>query len=134
MIVDSSALMAVVRDEPDAPAYAAALASGEPLAMSAVSWTETAVVVDAARDPAASRRFDQLVELAGITVVAVTPAQATLARQACRDFGRGSGSRARLDFGDCFSYALASETRQALLFKGDDFVHTDLDAVDLPPA
>jgi len=133
VIVDSSALVAVLRDESDAPAYAAVLASAEPLLMSAVSWTEAAVVVDGARDPAASRRFDRLVDLAGITVVPVNPAQASLARQAYRDFGRGSGSRARLNFGDCFAYALASETGEPLLFKGEDFIHTDLEAVPSGP-
>lgn len=133
MIVDSSALVAVLRDESDAPAYAEVLGSAEPLLMSAVSWTEAAVVVDGARDPAASRRFDRLVDLAGFTVVPVNPAQASLARQAYRDFGRGSGSRARLNFGDCFAYALASETGEPLLFKGEDFIHTDLEAMPSGP-
>jgi len=109
------------------------LASADPLLMSAVSWTEAAVVVDGARDPAASRRFDRLVDLAGITVVPVNPAQASLARQAYRDFGRGSGSRARLNVGDCFAYVLASESGEPLLFKGEDFTHTDLEAVPLGP-
>lgn len=131
MIVDSSALVAIIRAEPDAPRYAAALVSGVRPAMSAVNYVEAAVVVDSARDPVASRRFDELVRVAGIDVVAVTEEHAALARQAYRDFGRGSGSPARLNFGDCFAYALAAQRREPLLFKGEDFVHTDLIAVEL---
>ena len=126
MIVDSSALVAIVRNESDAADYAAALANAPAVAMSAVNWTEAAIVVDSARDPAASRRFDELIRVARIDVVAVTPEQATTARQAYRDFGRGSGHRAGLNFGDCFAYALASATGRPLLFKGNDFTHTDL--------
>ncbi len=131
MIVDSSALVAIIRAEPDAAAYAAALVSAD-TAMSAVNYVEAAVVVDSARDPVASRRFDELVRVADIEVVAVTAEHATLARQAYRDFGKGSESPARLNFGDCFAYALAAERRKPLLFKGDDFIHTDLVAAGLP--
>ena len=126
MIVDSSALVAIVRDESDAIEYATALAEAAALAISAVNWMEAAIVVDSARDPAASRRFDELVRLARLEVVAVTAEQATTARQAYRDFGKGSGHRAGLNFGDCFAYALASTTGRPLLFKGNDFTHTDL--------
>lgn len=94
--------------------------------MAAAGYVESAVVVDSRRDPVASRRFDELMRRTGIETVAVTPEQATIARQAYRDFGRGSGSPARLNFGDCFAYALASVTGQPLLYKGDDFSHTDL--------
>lgn len=126
MIVDSSALVAIVRDESDAIEYATALAEAAAVAISAVNWMEAAIVVDSARDPAASRRFDELVRLARLEVVAVTAEQATTARQAYRDFGKGSGHRAGLNFGDCFAYALASTTGRPLLFKGNDFTHTDL--------
>lgn len=126
MIVDSSALVAIVRDESDAMEYATALAEAAAAAISAVNWMEAAIVVDSARDPAASRRFDELVRLARLEVVAVTPEQATTARQAYRDFGKGSGHRAGLNFGDCFAYALASTTGRPLLFKGNEFTHTDL--------
>ncbi len=132
MIVDSSALVAVIRAEPDAARYAAALVAANRPAMSAVNYVEAAVVVDSVRDPVASRRFDELVMVAGIDVVAVTAAQASIARQAYRDFGRGSGSPARLNFGDCFAYALAAQRREPLLFKGADFTHTDLVAADIP--
>ena len=119
-------MVAIVRDESDAMEYATALAEAAAAAISAVNWMEAAIVVDSARDPAASRRFDDLVRLARLEVVAVTPEQATTARQAYRDFGKGSGHRAGLNFGDCFAYALASTSGRPLLFKGNEFTHTDL--------
>jgi len=128
VIVDSSALVAILRNEDDAARFANALANAGTAAMSAVNWVEAAVVVDSARDPVASRRFDELINASEIEVVPVTAAQAALARQAYRDFGRGSGSPAQLNFGDCFAYALATEAREPLLFKGDDFGHTDITA------
>jgi ribonuclease VapC len=83
-------------------------------------------VIDASRSPIASRRLDDLIRAAGITIEPVTEVQARLARDAYRDFGRGSGHPARLNFGDCFSYALARDTGDPLLFKGDDFSRTDI--------
>jgi ribonuclease VapC len=85
-----------------------------------------AIVIDASRDPIASRRFDDLVREAQLIVEPVTEAQARIAREAYRDFGRGSGHPARLNFGDCFAYALARSMSEPLLFKGDDFAHTDI--------
>lgn len=128
MIVDSSALIAIFRDEDDAPQIAATLAHATAPSISAVNWVEAAVVVDSARDPVASRRFDELIHASDIVVVPVTAAQAVLARHAYRDFGRGSRSPAQLNFGDCFAYALAAEAREPLLFKGDDLGHTDITA------
>ena len=90
------------------------------------------MVVDSSRDPVASRRFDQIVEVAQLAVVPVTGSQATLARAAYRDYGKGSGHPARLNFGDCFAYALATESGEPLLFKGDDFGHTDISPALLP--
>jgi ribonuclease VapC len=132
VIVDSSAVVAIIRNEPDAALYAQVLASAERPKMSAVNYVEAAVVVDSAKDPVATRRFDELIEKAGIEIAAVTAEQAVLARQAYRDFGKGSGSPARLNFGDCLAYALAAATREPLLFRGDNFVHTDLTPVPLP--
>lgn len=126
MIVDTSALIAVVRAEPDAPVYAAALADAHRPLLSAANYLEAAVVVDSARDPVATRKFDRLLETAGIIVVDVTVAHARTARLAYQDFGRGSGHPARLNFGDCFAYALARAEDGVLLFKGDDFAYTDL--------
>lgn len=125
MIVDTSALIAVLRDEPDADRYVEALAAG-PAVMSAATYVEAAVVVDANRDPVLRRRFDDLLVAADVVVQPVTREQADLARQAYRDFGKGSGHPARLNFGDCFSYALARASGEPLLFKGDDFAQTDV--------
>jgi ribonuclease VapC len=94
--------------------------------MSAASYLETSIVIDAHRDAALSARIDDLILDAEIVIEPVTLEQARLARQAYRDYGKGSGHRANLNFGDCFSYALAREKREPILFKGDDFVHTDL--------
>ena len=85
-----------------------------------------AIVIDAASDPVSSRRVDDLVAHAGIVVESVTAEQAVLARAAYRDFGKGSGHPAQLNLGDCFAYALAKALREPLLFKGDDFHHTDV--------
>src|SRR5215831_5767006 len=126
MIIDTSALLAILRDESDAATYAEAMQRVDSRRLSAVSFVETAVVVDGSRDPVASRGFDELLREAQITVDPVTEAQARIARDAYRDFGRGSGHPAKLNFGDCFAYALAKVMSEALLFKGDDFAHTDI--------
>lgn len=128
MIVDTSALIAILAQEPGADALADALSRADSPALSAASYVEAAVVIDARRDPALSRAFDRFLSDNGISVEPVTPAQAKVAREAYRDFGRGSGHPARLNFGDCFSYALARDKNMQLLFKGDDFGHTDVDA------
>ena len=126
MIVDTSALIAVLRDEADAMAYARAIADAAIRRISAATFVETAAVIDASRDPIASRRFDDLLREAQFEIEPVTEAQARIAREAYRDFGRGSGHRARLNFGDCFAYALAKAMNEPLLSKGDDFTRTDL--------
>ena len=126
MIVDTSALIAVLRDEPDALSYAKAIAKASIRRISAANYVESAAVIDASRDPIASRRFDDLLREARVVIEPVTEAQARLAREAYRDFGRGSGHPARLNFGDCFAYALAKAVNEPLLCKGDDFRHTDV--------
>ena len=126
MIVDTSALIAILRDEPDAMSYAKAIAGASVRRISAANYVETAAIIDASRDPIASRRFDDLLREAQVMVEPVTEAQARIAREAYRDFGRGSGHPARLNFGDCFAYALAKATNEPLLFKGDDFPNTDV--------
>ncbi len=126
MIVDTSALIAILRDEPEAMAYARAIAKAGNRRLSAANYVETAAVIDSSHDPVASRRFDDLVREAELVIEAVTPTQARIAREAYRDFGRGSGHPAKLNFGDCFAYALAKETSEPLLFKGRDFTHTDI--------
>lgn len=128
MILDSSALVAILRDEPEAATLAMAIEASTERRISAVNYVEAAIVIDCGRDPAASRRFDDLLREAKIVVEPVTVEQARIAREAYRDYGKGSGHPARLNFGDCFAYALAKDAGEPLLFKGDDFRHTDVTA------
>ena len=126
MIVDSSAMVAVIKREPDWLALSERMDSADCLRMSVASYLETAIVLDSRRDPASSGRLDDLIEEMEMLIEPVTVEQARIARQAYRDYGKGSGHPANLNFGDCFSYALARNKREPLLYKGDDFVHTDL--------
>ena len=96
------------------------------VSMSAATYLEAAIVIDGRRDPVLSRRYDELLTGLQVEIVDVTAAQARRAREAYRDYGRGSSSPARLNFGDCFSYALATARGESLLFKGDEFGHTDV--------
>jgi len=126
MIVDTSAIIAILRNEPEAGPFAGAIEAANKRRISAVSFVEAAAVIDGSRDPVASRRLDDLLREAAVIVEPVTADQAKIARAAYRDFGRGSGHPARLNFGDCFAYALAKTAGEPLLFKGDDFIHTDV--------
>ena len=126
MILDSSAVVAVLRDDPEAFVMAKAMSLVEVCAISAVSYLEAAIVIDSGRDPIASRRFDDFFREASIVIEPATVNQAKIARDAYRDFGKGR-HRAGLNFGDCFAYALAKEKGESLLFKGDDFCHTDVE-------
>jgi ribonuclease VapC len=126
MILDASALLVILRDEPQARAFATAIAGAEHRRISAANYLEAAIVIDGSRNPIASRRFDDLLREAEIVIEPVTEEQAKVAREAYRDFGRGSGHPAKLNFGDCFAYALAKTSGEPLLFQGDDFVHTGI--------
>jgi ribonuclease VapC len=126
MIIDSSALIAILRAEPEALAFAQAIADAKTRRISAVNYVEAAAVIDSAGDAVASRQLDELLQEANVVIEPVTVEQARLARAAYRDFGRGRGHRARLNFVDCFSYALAKSFREPLLYKGNDFAHTDV--------
>jgi ribonuclease VapC len=126
MIIDTSALVAILRAEPEAEICARAIESAAERRISAVNFVEAAVVIDGSRDPIASRRFDDLLSAARVRIEPVTEIQARLARDAYRDFGKGSGHSAKLNFGDCFAYALAKTTGGSLLFIGADFAHTDI--------
>jgi ribonuclease VapC len=128
VIIDTSALLAIVRDEREAEACAQAIEEATVRRMSAASMLEAAIVIDASGDPVASRRLDELLVVAGIVIEPVTGAEARIGREAYRDFGRGSGHPAQLNFGDCVAYALAKSMNEPLLFKGTDFSHTDLRA------
>ncbi len=129
MIVDSSAIIAILESEPEADAMQKALDHSPSRAISAVNYVEAAVVIDGRGDPVLSRGFDNFLFETRIRIESVTPEQARLAREAYRDFGKGR-HRAGLNFGDCFSYALAKEKREPLLFKGDDFRQTDVEVAE----
>lgn len=124
MIVDSSAMLAVIQGEPEAE-ECIDLMLGSACRMSAANWVEAGVVVDN-RSIDTQREFDELISLAQVTIEPVTETQAHIARDAYRRYGRGSGHAARLNFGDCFAYALAVSSGESLLFIGDDFGETDV--------
>jgi ribonuclease VapC len=127
VIVDSSALIAVLRDEPEAETFAQALDAAPRCLLSAANFLETAIVVDRSRSAIPGRRLDELIRELEIVIEPVTVEHVEIARQAYRDYGRGSGRPAQLNFGDCFAYALARATGEPLLFKGDDFRQTDIE-------
>ncbi|MDO5629397.1 MAG: type II toxin-antitoxin system VapC family toxin [Mobilicoccus sp.] len=126
MIVDSSALMAILENEPERERLLRALSRGQ-AHMSAATLVEVGIVADA-RSTAHGARLDDLLRTLDIRIVDVSHRHADVARLAYRRFGRGSGSPARLNFGDCFSYALSVVAGEPLLFVGDDFTHTDIAA------
>jgi ribonuclease VapC len=129
MIIDTSAIVAILRAEPDAEVFARAIEGARTRRISAVSFVETAAVIDGSRDAVASRRLDELFREAELTIEPVTVVQARIAREAYRDFGKGSGHPAGLNLGDCFAYALAKEMKEAILYKGQDFGRTDVRSV-----
>lgn len=126
MIVDTSAIVALLRKEPEALAIARVLDGEECLRMSAAASFELSIVIDSRRNAVMSREIDDLIERLSIQIEPVTVEQAHIAQQAYRDYGRGSGHAANLNYGECFSYALAREKREPILYNGDDFGHTDL--------
>jgi ribonuclease VapC len=122
MILDSSAIVAVFKGEPEAGDLVALVEGAGQVQMSSATLLETSIVLGRGRQ----LHLDQWLEAAEVEIVPFDREQADLARSCYLEFGKGSGSRAQLNFGDCFSYALAMTTRQPLLFKGDDFRHTDV--------
>jgi ribonuclease VapC len=126
MIIDSSAVLAILFGEEDAAVYAGAIESAGECRMSAANWLEAAIRIDLRGDPIASNAFDDFMREAGIAVEPVDLEQAQIARSAYRAYGKGTTHPARLNFGDCFAYALAKIVSEPLLFKGEDFAQTDL--------
>ncbi len=126
MILDTSAIVAILKREPEYSDLLVAISEAPVRRLSAASFVEAAAVVDSLRSPSASRRLDELLEKLGIVIEPVTVSQARIARDAYRDFGKGRGHKAQLNFGDCFAYALARETGEPLLYKGNDFSHTGI--------
>ncbi|MGH8133019.1 MAG: type II toxin-antitoxin system VapC family toxin [Steroidobacteraceae bacterium] len=127
MVVDTSALIAVLNMESESARVAAALEADATRLISAATVVEAALVIESRYGAAGGRELDLFIAKASLSIEAVTPQQAEIAREAWRRYGKGRHS-AGLNFGDCFSYALAKATGEALLFKGDDFTHTDVTA------
>ena len=126
MIVDTSAVLAILRGEPEAQRLAEDILASEVALMSTANYVEAGAVVDRIGDPVLSRRLDELLALLRVELAPSDSAQAAAARAAYADFGKGSGHPAALNFGDCLAYGLAKVTGQPLLFVGDDFAQTDL--------
>jgi ribonuclease VapC len=126
MVVDTSALVAVILGEPDAESYAAAItAATDGVAVSAATFVEAAIVLEARQGPDAARDLGLLLQSCGATVEPFTSEQSSAAIAAWRRFGKGRHPAA-LNFGDCFAYALAQYRGESLLFKGNDFAQTDI--------
>jgi ribonuclease VapC len=128
MIVDTSAIIAIIKNEPEARAFSEAIEEAKVVRISAASYIESRIVAGRYKDPILTSRVEEILENPGLLIEPVTAEQATIACEAYRDYGKGSGHPANLNFGDCFSYALAREKREPILFKGDNFWHTDLRA------
>lgn len=126
MIVDSSAVVAILTDEVDGAIYERALLEFPAPVISAATLLESHVVMRRRFGEAGVTAVDRLIREAGVRVVMVDEAQARTASRGHAVYGRGSGHPARLNYGDCFSYALAITRDEPLLFKGDDFIHTDV--------
>lgn len=126
MIVDSSAVVAILNREPDAGRYENAVATAPNCRMSVINMLEVAIVVEARGGAAAGHELDAFLSRAGITLMPVMTEHVEAARHAWRRFGKGN-HRAALNLGDCFAYALAKTTGEPLLFKGKDFTHTDVE-------
>ncbi len=131
MVIDSSALLAILCDEPEAPTFEAAIAVDPVRLLSASSFLETAIVVETRFGEAGGRELDLLIHKAQVEIIAVTAEQVELARQAFRAFGKGRHP-AGLNYGDLFAYALSHVSGEPLLYKGQDFAKTDVASVHLP--
>jgi ribonuclease VapC len=131
VIIDTSAVLAILFQEADAPKYAQVIASAEVSRMSTANYLEAAINIDHRGDREASRQLDVFIERAQIHIEAVTFEQVRIARQAYLDYGKGHHP-AGLNFGDVFAYALSKSTGEPLLYKGRDFVQTDIAAVPVP--
>ncbi len=129
MIVDTSAIIAIVLGEPGAEDLREVLAHSAKSRISAPSYVELCAVLQRRNRPEIGRMVDRLLAAYGIEIETFDAEQARIAAQAYRDYGRGSVHRAQLNLGDSYSYALAHVAGEPLLFLGDDFIHTDLRSV-----
>lgn len=128
MIVDASALVTIAIDEPGCEMLLQALSRSRISRISAANLFEAWMVVDRRRIPGSSAVLDDTIRKAALIIEPVTLAQVHIAREAYAQYGKGSGHPAKLNFGDCFAYALAKQSGEPLLFVGNDFVHTDLES------
>jgi ribonuclease VapC len=125
MVIDTSALLAILFNEPERRTFNEAIEAAESRWMSAATFVEVSMVVESRFGPEGLRDLDLFIERAGIELAVLDSEQAHAARRAFSRFGKGR-HRAGLNYGDCFAYALASVLGQPLLYKGDDFAHTDV--------
>jgi ribonuclease VapC len=130
MVIDTSALVALLSNEPDALRIAQAIEAASVRLVSAATFLETSIVIESKKGEAGGRELELLLYRASIEVAPVDQDQAEIARQAWRRYGKGR-HRAGLSYGDCFAYALATQRRLPLLFRGDDFAQTDVPRVPL---
>jgi len=125
MIIDTSAMVAILYHEPEAEAFTQLIHDADECRISVASYVELSMVVENQLGPEGMRQAEAFFRRAGVTVEPVTVEQGELARQAFLDFGKGR-HKAGLNYGDCFPYALAKATGEPLLFKGNDFSQTDI--------
>ena len=128
MVIDTSALVAILRDEPERSTFNRAIEAADTRILSVASFLETSMVIDSRHGPDGVRDLDLFIAKADIDLVAVDADQAYVARAAFRSYGKGRHP-AGLNFGDCFAYALAKTSGEPLLFKGSGFPQTDITAV-----
>ncbi len=132
MVLDTSALLAVLQDEAERRSFNEAIEAADSVALSVASFVETSIVIEARHGAEGLRALDRFIERSGIVVAGVDLEQGRAARDAFSRFGKGRHAAA-LNFGDCFSYALATVLGEPLLFKGEDFARTDVARVEIPP-
>jgi ribonuclease VapC len=132
MVIDTSAVLAILQDEPERRAFNEAIEAADSRSLSVASFVEVSIVIEARFGAEGVGHLDRLLERAGVKVVPVDLEQGRLARQAFSRFGKGR-HEAGLNFGDCFSYALAQVLGEPLLFKGEDFSRTDVPRCQPPP-
>ena len=126
MIVDTSAIVAILRNEPEARPFLEAMSAAETVRMSAGSWLELTVVATRSADREIADAADLLLARFNVSIEGVTKEIAAIGAEAYRRYGRGTQHKAGLNLGDCFAYALAKAIGEPLLFKGDDFARTDI--------
>jgi ribonuclease VapC len=126
IVVDASAILAILRQEPDCEVYSDQIAGSDRAEISMSSVLECSMRVQVEFGVYGEARLDALLDETGIATIAIDEVQLAVARSAFGRYGKGIGHPARLNFGDCFSYALAKTRNLPLLFKGNDFIHTDI--------